>query len=174
MRGSKLIRLMWFGLLRSGEAGSALVETALTMPILIAMLLGAVELGDFAYKSSQVTSAARAAVQYATMNGGAFTDCNNTRAGGACNATSGVVKAAKNDAPWVVSKCSSLTVSVTSSCVCSTGGACDAVYACTAGKPKITVTAQTTAQCAAAASVPHLFSSNLFTFHGYAQQLVLP
>jgi hypothetical protein len=76
-------------LLSRCEAGSALVETALTLPIIVAMLVGAVEMGDLAYKATEMSSAARAAAQYAGMNGGGFTDCNNSFAGGTCNSTSG-------------------------------------------------------------------------------------
>jgi Flp pilus assembly protein TadG len=154
-------------LLRHGETGNALVETALTFPVLIALLLGAVELGDLAFKSIQVTSAARAAAQYAAMNGGNYMD---TRSGG------GIQLAAQNDAPWVYQKCSSFTVNVASrTCVCSDGSACSGAagtWTCATGKPVVTVGIQTTAVCAPVASVPGLFTGS-FTLHGYAEQKVL-
>ena len=174
MRRSMRLLYKWIGRLGLGETGSALVETALTMPILIMLLGGAVEFGDYAFKSTQVANAARAAAQYAAMNGGGYADCANSINGGNCTATSGVMQAAKNDAPWVALKCPPLTVSIATSCVCSDASACSSTtYACTTGKPMITVTAQTQAQCSAVASVPGL-SLNSLTFHGYAQQMVLP
>ena len=158
-------------LLRACEMGSALVETALTFPVLIALLGGAVELGDLAFKSIQVTGAARAAAQYAAMNHGNYMD---TRSGG------GIQLAAQNEAPWAYSKCSSFTVTESSlTCACSDGsGACSgtaaaSTWACTTGKPVVTVGINVTAVCAPIASVPGLFTGS-FTLHGYAQQKVLP
>ena len=174
-------RFSWKTLLTLGESGSALVETALTFPILIAMLLGAVELGDMACKSTQVTNAARAAAQYAAMNGGGFTDCNNTLAGGTCSTTRGMYLAAKNDAPWVVQRCTSFTVSAANSCSCSDGSACavtaatsttSASYSCTTGKVVVTVAVTTSATCPPAASLPALFPSSP-TLQGFAKQQVL-
>ena len=46
---------------------------------------------DPAFKSIQVTSAARAAAQYAAMNGGNYMDTRST---------GGIQAAAKADAPW--------------------------------------------------------------------------
>ena len=57
-----------------GDAGQAIVETAVTLPILILMLLGAFELARVAYAATEVTNAARAAAQYGAMNGGGFLD----------------------------------------------------------------------------------------------------
>jgi hypothetical protein len=174
MRRSMRSRYKWIVRFGLGETGSALVETALTMPILIMLLGGAVEFGDYAFKSTQVANAARSAAQYAAMNGGGYADCNNSINGGTCSATSGVAQAAKKDAPWVASKCSSFTVTIATSCICSDTTACTtANFACSTGKPEITVTAQTQAQCSAVASVPGL-SLNSLTFHGYSQQMVLP
>src|SRR5690348_9950412 len=68
----------WIRAFRYSDSGSAMVETALTFPLFIALLLGAVELGDIAYKSSELTNAARTAAQYASTNSGAYTDCNGT------------------------------------------------------------------------------------------------
>lgn len=51
-----------------GEAGQALVETALTLPLLVLMLLGAVELARCAYAAIEVSNAAEAAVRYGSLN----------------------------------------------------------------------------------------------------------
>src|SRR3569833_2802385 len=68
------------------EGGQALVETALTLPMLALMLLGAFEFSRVAYAAIEVTNAARAAAQYGAMNGGGFLD------------TSGMLAAANADA----------------------------------------------------------------------------
>ena len=55
------------------ESGQALVEAAISLPLMLALLLGVAEVGKMIYCSIEVTNAARAATQYAAMNGGAFT-----------------------------------------------------------------------------------------------------
>src|SRR3954471_24254445 len=69
-----------------GDGGQALVETAMTLPVLALMLLGAFEFSRVAYAAIEVTNAARAAAQYGAMNGGGFLD------------TSGMLAAANADA----------------------------------------------------------------------------
>lgn len=49
---------------QSGESGQALVETAISLSLLVFILIGAAEIGRIAYAAIQVTNAARAAVQY--------------------------------------------------------------------------------------------------------------
>jgi hypothetical protein len=149
----------------SREAGSALVETALTFPVLIAMLLGAVQIGVMAHGAIEATNAARAGAQYAAMNGGGFNDPN------------GVTLAAQNDAGELTVE----NVSVSPSCSCSDGsGACTQdkttlAYSCgsTAARTVITVTVTTTAKYPALIKIPGLFSSNTFTLTGSAQEQVL-
>lgn len=85
--------------LRSCEDGSALVELALSLPMLCVMLLGAVEFARVAYASIEVTNAAHAAAVYAassttasTDSGGitnaATTDSGNMAGGNAVSVTS--------------------------------------------------------------------------------------
>jgi Flp pilus assembly protein TadG len=50
------------------EEGQALIETALSMTLLILMMLGAVEFGRMAYFAVEVGSAAKAAAQYASQS----------------------------------------------------------------------------------------------------------
>ena len=171
-----MMKLRRLNLLRHCESGSALVETALTVPFVLALLLGAVEMGDFAYRATEMSNAARAAAQYGAMNGGGFTDCNGF-AGGQCAAASGMVAAAKADAPRTAATCKNFTVTVSSSCNCSgdsaacTGGN---AYSCGSGsgKPITNVTVTTSAQCSPLTSVPGLFS-DAFTLHGSAVEEVL-
>jgi len=56
------------------EAGQALIETALSMPVLMVMLVGAVELGRTAYTAIEVANSAKAAAQYAAQNPGTSVD----------------------------------------------------------------------------------------------------
>ena len=60
--------------LRSSEEGSALVELALSVPLLLIMLLGAVEFARVAYASIEVANAAHSAAMYAASSSGASTD----------------------------------------------------------------------------------------------------
>jgi Flp pilus assembly protein TadG len=169
--------LKWFNLLRRYDAGSALVETALTVPVVLLLLIGAVEMGDFAYKATEMANAARAAAQYGAMNSGGFTDCNGTFAGGTCAATSGMYVAAQQDAPRTIITCTNFAVTAASTCTCSGGAAClpgGNPWACASGggTPLVNVTVNTSAQCLPAASIPNLFNGAL-TLRGFAQQEVL-
>jgi Flp pilus assembly protein TadG len=168
--------------IRRCESGSAMVETALTFPLFLAMLLGAVELGDIAYKSNELTNAARTAAQYATTNGGAYTDCNGAVPGATpvtCTAPgSGMYATAQNDAPLVSKACTNFTVQAATSCGCSDpAGTCapatNGGYACDSGNPIILVSVYTSAQCSPAASVPGLlWTRSAFTLTGFAKQEV--
>ncbi len=164
-------------LLRS-ERGSALVESALTVPVVMLMLLGAVEMGDFAYRATEMSNAARAAAQYAAMNGGGFADCSGAFAGGTCGSTSGMYAAARNDAPRTYSTCTNFAVSTSNACVCSgSNTACTSsgtAYSCGtgSGNPVINVTVNTSAQCSPITAIPNLFSG-AFTLKGFANQEVL-
>ena len=92
--------------LQNGEAGGAMVETALTLPLLVMLILGAAEFSRVAYTSLEVVSAAKAGVSYGAESGGTSGDI------------SGITYAAQNDAKNVTT----ITVtSVTSSYVCSDG-----------------------------------------------------
>jgi hypothetical protein len=54
--------------LRCASHGQSLVEFALVVPLLLLLLIGAVEIGRAAYFSIAVTNAARAAVQYGAQS----------------------------------------------------------------------------------------------------------
>ncbi len=62
----------------SEESGQALIEVAISLPLLLTMLLGMAELGKLIYCGIEVTNSARAAAQYATMNGGAFSTTDSS------------------------------------------------------------------------------------------------
>ena len=52
-----------------GESGQALVETAITIPLLLLFLLGAAELGQVTYGAINVSNAAKSASQYGAQMG---------------------------------------------------------------------------------------------------------
>jgi Flp pilus assembly protein TadG len=52
------------------EQGQALVETALSMSLLILIMLGAVEFGMFTFAAIEVSNSAKAAAQYGAQNHG--------------------------------------------------------------------------------------------------------
>jgi Flp pilus assembly protein TadG len=111
----------------AGERGQALLETAITMPLLLLMLLGAFELARVAYAATEVTNAARAAAQYGAMNGGGFLD------------TSGMLTAANADAGNLNNGVSWASGYPTVSCSCSGTG----TASCPSGKtPSGCVTSQ--------------------------------
>jgi Flp pilus assembly protein TadG len=86
------------------RTGSALVEFALTAPLMMLMLIGAAEVGRIAYAAIEVSNAARAGVAYGSQS---LT---------AAALTSNIQQAAKNEAPNITD----LIVTVTDSCVCET------------------------------------------------------
>jgi Flp pilus assembly protein TadG len=92
-----------------GEAGAAIVETALVMPILMLLLVGAVELARVAYAAIEVSNAAKAAVAYGAQGTTQLWD------------TTGIQTAATNDAGDLAA---TLTTTPTVSGICSSGAAC--------------------------------------------------
>ena len=85
------------------ERGAALVELALTAPLFMLLMMGAIELGRVAYYAIEVQNAARAGASYGSVNIGN------------ANQTSNVQQAAKNDAPDIAGL---VVVSPGSTCVC--------------------------------------------------------
>jgi Flp pilus assembly protein TadG len=89
----------------AGETGSALVETAAVLPLLITILIGGAELARVAYAAIEVSNAARAGAQYGAQNG--FTASDPT----------GIANAAAADA----ANMSSLSTTSSYTCICSDG-----------------------------------------------------
>lgn len=75
MNAYQMFRLGFSGPPRRNDHGQALVELALTLPLLIFMLFAAFELGRVAYTAIEVTNAAKAAAQYGGQN---VTSADNT------------------------------------------------------------------------------------------------
>ena len=92
---------------RIDEAGSALVEAALTAPLLAFMLLGVVELGRVTYIAIETSNAAKAAVQYGAQNSTTAID------------RVGMEKVAQMEASGLASKDVNLSISTSGDCSCS-------------------------------------------------------
>lgn len=110
---------MMFRATRS-QAGTALLEFVLALPLLMLLLLGAVEIGRYAYFAIQVGNAARAGVQYGAQNGVTALD------------SSGIVSAAKADGNTSIA---ALNVSPTNYCECWDGSSGSSVSCSTATCP---------------------------------------
>jgi Flp pilus assembly protein TadG len=138
------------------EAGSALVEFALTLPVLVAMILGAVELGWVTYGSIEVMNAARAGASYG---------CQNSTAAGD---TRGIQNTAALDAPDIPLG----TTTVNTSCICSNGTAstCQPTD-CSGSSIETILTVSTQATVTPLFRVPGLPTT--FTLHGKAVEKVL-
>lgn len=85
------------------DTGQSLAEVALVTPLLLALLMGTIEIGRFAYYSIEVTNAARAGVQYAAQS---LADSKDTPR---------IQQASRNDAPNL----SNLNVTSRDLCACS-------------------------------------------------------
>lgn len=159
MTRNKMTRTILSRLLRQEDGGS-LVETCLTLPVLIVFLLGAAEFTRVAYTSLEVVSAARAGVSYGAETGGTTTD------------TVGITYAAQNDA----GNLTGLTVpSTTSSYVCSDGSTIDTTKdlntQCSSAHIEQTLTVQTQMTMDPLIYVPGL--PKQYTITGSASQVCL-
>lgn len=88
---------------RRSEGGQSIIELALVTPVFLLMLAGVVDLSRWVYAGMEVASAARAAVQYGSLN--RITAADST----------GMTHAAQNDTPDVLG----LAVTPTLYCQCS-------------------------------------------------------
>jgi Flp pilus assembly protein TadG len=107
---------------RLAQSGQSLVEVALLTPLLLALLLGAIELGRYAYISILVGNAAHAGAVYGAQSLPQSVD------------TAGIQQAADNDFQNNGQNVASLAVTSWVSCGCDNGGT-------------ITYQGQTTAMC---------------------------
>ena len=153
----------WISRIRHSDRGSALVELALSLPILGLLLLGAVEFGRFAYLAIELTNAAKAAAQYGARNSVTGAD------------VTGMQLVASQDAPEVTAQCTGFTTTVAAtSCACvvggtSTGAACGST--CAGGYIVQNLNITTSAQCTPL-FYPSGFGGTL-TLTGHAVQEVL-
>jgi Flp pilus assembly protein TadG len=156
------------------ENGQALIELAVTLPLLMVIFLGAVEFARLAHMAMEVSSAAKAAAQYGSQNEAMASDIN------------GIQQTAQQDAPYVANTCSGFTTTVQNSgspnyqlpCTCVSSGtpspdpptyaACSA--SCTGYVVEVLVV-NTSATCSPLIHAPGFPKS--FTLHGGAKQEVL-
>ncbi len=121
-----------------GQAGQSVLEIALLAPVLLLLLVGAIEIGRYAYFAIEATSAARAGVQYGAQS---LADSKDV---------AGIKVAGSNDAPDLIQ----LNVTANNLCACSNSPShyvrCPA-QRCGAGHPVVFLQVNTTAQ------VPSLF-----------------
>lgn len=102
---------------RLGEAGQTLIEVVLVVPLLVALVFGAIELGRYAYLSILVGNAAEAGSLYGSQSLSAAMD-----------ATGNVELAAKSDFQNNGQPTSSLTVTSWVYCGCDSGGTINYTY----------------------------------------------
>lgn len=138
------------------ERGSALVEFGLCMPIMLALLLGAVEYGRMAFAAIEVSNAAKAGVQYGVQSTDTAAD------------PTGIQNAAANDAPDITLG----TTTSSYSCVCSDGNASSCQPTdCPGAHIETILTVNTQATFNSVIRVPGL--SNSITLHGRAVEKVI-
>jgi Flp pilus assembly protein TadG len=138
------------------EYGGALIETALAVPLLALLLLGASELGMADYQAIEVTNAAKAGAQYGAQSVITAADI------------SGIQTAAQNEA----SNLTQITTTKSTTTICSDGNPTTGTPpGCPSGAVVETIlTVQTQSTFDAVIIIPGLTPS--FTLHGQAVQKV--
>lgn len=138
----------------SSDSGQALVELAVGFSLMLLILLGAVEFGQMAYTSIEVSNAAKAGVQYGAQN-------SNT-----ANDTTGIQNAAKGSA----SDLTGMTVTSSNYCTCTDGSTCDTSLNtnCPGAYEEETVTVNTQYTLTTWFKIPQL--GNTITLRGKAIQ----
>ncbi|HEY1581192.1 MAG TPA: TadE/TadG family type IV pilus assembly protein [Terracidiphilus sp.] len=138
------------------EGGGAIVETALMMPVLITMLLGAAEFGTAAYTAIEVSNAAMAGVQYGAQTAATSGD------------TTGIQNAASKDAPDIALG----TTSAFHTCICSDGSPSTCLSTdCSTSHIETILTVQTQASFHPGFTIPGFPAT--FTIRGHAVQKVM-
>ena len=105
-------------ILRRNQAGGALVEAALTAPLLVFMLLGVIEFGRVAYIAVETSNAARAAVSYGSQNPITAVD------------SPGMQAVARLEASGLIAQNVTLNVNTTADCSCSSPDTQTTPFAC--------------------------------------------
>lgn len=149
---------------RREEAGQALVELALTMPLLILLLIGAAELARVVYAAIEVSNAARAAAAFAAQNAttATYTASMQTIASAdAANLTAVNLAWTPTCQCAMAGMASGITCSAASSTACTTGG----------GYVVQTLTITTSTSFDPIIHLPGLPST--FTLYGHAVQEVI-
>ena len=138
------------------ETAQALIETALSLPLLMLLLVGAVEFARVAFASIEVSTAAMAGVQYGAQTAATAGD------------TTGIQTAATNDAQNITLG----TTTVSHSCICSNGSASTCLPTdCSTSNIETILTVKTQASFDPGIHVIGL--PKTFTLYGQAVQKVL-
>jgi Flp pilus assembly protein TadG len=154
---------------RCEESGQALIELAISLPLLLLLLLGAAEFGRMAYMAIEVADAAKAAAQYGAQDETTMID------------TAGILLVAQKNAPYVSNFCTSFTATAVNpvKCTCMTSGTpsptTPTTAACTAactGYIAHVLQVTTTASCNPVFHATGFSSANI-TLNGSAIQEVL-
>lgn len=106
-RKTRRAEIYEFSAWRRSTSGQALIELAVTMPLLVLLLVGAAELARVAYAAIETSNAARAGVQYGAQNHVTASDF------------AGMQLAATNDGPNV----HGLAANASNFCICANGEA---------------------------------------------------
>jgi Flp pilus assembly protein TadG len=146
---------------RVGENGQSLVELALVLPLLVVFLLGAVEIGQFAYESIEVANAAKAGIQYGAQNRATAAD------------STGIQSAAANDA----ANLNGLVTTSSYSCTCSnssyTPSSCTDNTTCSSNNSQIEVTLKVNTSVSFKSLIHIPNKPSTITLYGQAVQKVL-
>jgi Flp pilus assembly protein TadG len=154
------------------QGGQALIELAISLPLLFLLLLGAAEFGRLAYMAIEVADAAKAAAQFAALDETTMQD------------TAGILVTAQNNAPYVTNFCTSFTATAVNpvKCTCMTSGtpnpttptsaACIAGSCASPGYIAHVVQVTTTASCSPIFHATGFSGANI-TLNGSAVQEVL-
>ena len=147
------------------EEGSALVELALSMPLLCLILLGAAELARIAYAAIEVSNAAHAGAMYASSNTGAVSD------------VPGITNAAVADAANLGGASTVTVTSITTACTCAntsyTPSSCSDNQTCYQNNTGMVtaVTVHTQSSFAPLINIPG-WTPGAMTFNGQSTQVV--
>lgn len=145
-----------------GEDGSALVELALTLPMLLVMLLGAAEFATIAYAAIEVSNAAHTAAVYAASSQAALVD------------SGGITNAATADSSNMVGGASISVTSVTTACACAntayTPSSCSDNQTCQKNNTSMVTTVTVNTQTTVSPLVSILGKN--FTLYGQSSQVV--
>lgn len=139
-----------------GERGQALIEAAVTLPLLLLILFGAVEFAMASYASIEVSNAALAGAKYGAQNAAAAGDLT------------GIQNAAANDAPNITLG----TTSTSHACICSNGNSSTCLPTDCPGSTIETILTVNT-QASFDPGFHFLGLPTTFTLHGRAVQKVL-
>lgn len=154
-----------FGALKRSADGSAAVEMALVMPLLLAILCGSFELGNYFLNEHTLVEAVRDGARFAARQSFSnYSTCSGSPGGTVVSDTQNVVKKGLlSGSDYRVANWSAFTISVTMSCTTSAGGqTMSGIYSTRAtGAPVVTV----------AASGPYYSVLHAFGFRGVSYNL---